>query len=211
MVGLTTFVRDPNTLKGAKVNSEGALSVIRHSHPTLDDNVVLRPHRDNFLNSVGAIQMNVDGSVAAVEYCIEAVSEFDTFIKTISIEITDTNPSLRLFGALPRLTNGVSFIWRAQAAGDEVVLSTFRSNFEFVRLGQSSTPGWGSGTSAMILPNATAINDDSYLITIDFAVVLGMEFGLRLEKGTLDRLIFRVQDDLTGLTSFTAIAGGTQL
>jgi hypothetical protein len=46
---------------------------------------------------------------------------------------------------------------------------------------------------------------------MDITESYGLPWGLRLKKGTNDRLVFRVQDDLTGLSTFNAIATGTRI
>ena len=208
---IDAHIRDPNSGQGLKVTAEGTMGVVYHDHPPVGDSVASLPYRDNFENAADSPFMMVLGSLAApVDFTVEAVQGFDSYVKTISIEVTDTNPLGRLFGALPRLTNGVEFIHVTQAGGERV-LTTFRSNFELIRLGGPSTPSWGSGTSSFLFPNAVAQNADSYLIAIDLAVSLGMTYGLKLEQGTTDKFIFRVQDDLTGLVSFTAIVSGQQV
>lgn len=207
---IDAHIRDPGNGQGLKVTAEGTLGVVYHDHPPVGDSVSSLPYRANFENA-GSPFMMVLGSLAApVDFTVEAVQGFDSYVKTISIEVTDTNPLGRLFGALPRLTNGVEFIHVTQAGGERI-LTTFRSNFELIRLGGPSTPAWGSGTSAFLFPNAVAQNADSYLIAIDLAVSLGMAYGLKLAVGSTDKFIFRVQDDLTGLTSFTAIVSGQQV
>ena len=53
--------------------------------------------------------------------------------------------------------------------------------------------------------------EKSYLPNMDMAELYGLQWGLRLRKNTFDKLIFRVQDDLTGLSTFNAIATGTRI
>jgi hypothetical protein len=53
--------------------------------------------------------------------------------------------------------------------------------------------------------------EKSYLPTIDLAESYGMTWGIRLRKSTTDSVTFRVNDNLTGLTTFNAIAYGIRL
>ena len=208
---IDAFIRDPGTMAGLRINHEGALGNVEHAHPSLDDAVDLLPYRVNFELNGSAQMAGAVGTLAApLEYAVTAGAEFDTWIKTISTEITDTNPSASQFGALARLTNGVSFVWISEGVGERV-LATIRSNFELIRFGSTSTPAWGAGTGAFTITNAVGQNDDSYLISVDLNALLGFRWGLRLRKGTNDRIIWRVQDDLDGLISFTSICGGTQI
>lgn len=207
---IDAHIRDPFTGRGLRVNHEGAVGNVEHAHPSLEDAVNLLPFRVDFEQAGNAQMAGAVGTLAAPqEFSVDAVSTYDTWIKTISTEVTDTNPSASLFGSLPRLTNGVSFVWVSE--GIERVLATVRSNFELIRFGSTSTPAWGVGANAFTVTNAIGQNDDSYLISVDLNALLGFRWGLRLRKGTNDRILWRVQDDLDGLLSFTSICGGTQL
>jgi len=191
-----------------KVSEEGTIGVVVHPHPPLSEGVVVTPYRADFTNSAGLTQMGtaIGSLTAPIDFSISASDKFDTYVKTISVEITDRSPQARLFGALPRLPNGVQFLWQSQEAGT-LGLAQFHSNFEFLRV---APPRWGDGTTVGLISNAVAINDDTYLIDIDTSQRLGPPWGLILRKGTTDKIIFRIRDDLTGLVSFTAIAGGIQ-
>lgn len=208
---IDAHIRDPSSMAGLVINSEGALGNVEHAHPSIADAVNLLPFRVDFEQAANPQMAGAVGTLAAPqEFSVSASSDFDTWIKTISTEITDTNPSAAQFGALPRLANGVSFVWISEGVGERV-LATIRSNFELIRFGSTSTPAWGAGTSAFTIQNAIGQNDDSYLISVDLNALLGFRWGLRLRKGTNDRIVWRVQDDLTGLLSFTSIIGGTQI
>ena len=67
------------------------------------------------------------------------------------------------------------------------------------RYGLYSTDVSGGGT------------ERSYLPLINLETLYGPPYGIRLRKGTTDRLIFTVQDDLTGLTTHNAIAYGVRI
>ena len=208
---IDAHIRDPDTMRGLVINAEGAVGNVEHAHPSLDDQVDLLPFRVNFEQAGNAQMAGASGTLLAPqEFSVNADPEFDTWIKTISTEITDTNPSAASFGALDRLVNGVSFVWTSEGVGERV-LATIRSNFELIRFGSTSTPAWGAGTNAFRITNAVGINDDSYLVSVDLNALLGFRWGLRLRKGTNDRILWRVQDDLDGLLSFTSICGGTQI
>ena len=204
-------IRDPATQVGMVINPEGAVGNVEHAHPSLNDKVDLLPFRVNFEQDGNAQMAGASGTLLAPqEFSVNADPDFDTWIKTISTEVTDTNPSASQFGALTRLVNGVSFVWISEGTGERV-LATIRSNFELIRFGSTSTPAWGAGTTAFTIQNAIGQNDDSYLISVDLNALLGFRWGLRLRKGTNDRILWRVQDDLDGLLSFTSICGGTQI
>ena len=108
------------------------------------------------------------------------------------------------------LTNGVAFYWDTQQEPLYELHEGFKTNLEFVKIG-SDTKGIGSGTSAFLADVSGGGTASSYLPCMDLHEIYGLPWGLRLKKGTLDRIVFRVQDDLTGLTTFNAIATGTRI
>lgn len=69
----------------------------------------------------------------------------------------------------------------------------------------------GTGVEAYLADVSGGGTEKSYLPNIDMEDIYGFTWGLRLRKGTLDKLIFRINDNLTGLTTFNAIATGTRI
>lgn len=194
----------------AKVNGEGELSVVVHPHPPVDEEVNALPYRSYFENG-GSNDMIVDGSSTAVDFSINASPNFDIYIKSISIEIADGGaPALNKFGALSELTNGVEWVYSNQLEGDYTLHEGIKTNLEFIRLAVD-TAGVGTGSDAFLADVSGGGTSKSYLPTIDMAETYGLTFGLRLVKGTTDKLIFRINDALAGLDKFTAIGYGIRI
>jgi hypothetical protein len=210
-MSLTTKIKDGyGSGNNARVTDEGALHVVAHSHPPLDESIQELPYRAYFENG-GSNDMIVDGSSTSVDFSIDASNEFDIFITTISVEIGDGgNPSLNDFGDLSALSNGVSWLYNTQDQGDYVLHDGIQTNKEFVRLG-ISTGAIGTGTDAYLADVSGGAAEKSYLPTINVIETFGIKDGLRLKKGTNDKLIFRVNDALAGLTTFNIIAYGKRL
>ena len=64
----------------AKINGEGELGVVVHTHPPLDEDVTAYPFRQYFTNdgtSTGSNDMVVDGSSTSQEFSIKAQQERD--------------------------------------------------------------------------------------------------------------------------------------
>jgi hypothetical protein len=155
--------------------------------------------------------MGVDGSVNFVDFAITASADFDIFIKYITCEIGDGGtPALNKFGALSALTNGVAFYWDTQSEPLYELHEGIKTNKEFIRIA-SDTAAIGTGTEAFLADVSGGGAEKSYFPNIDMEEIYGFQWGLRLRKGTLDRLVFRVQDNLTGLSTFNAIATGTRI
>jgi hypothetical protein len=191
----------------AKVNGEGELSVVVHPHPPINHEKDAVPYRSYFENG-GSNDMIVNGATTAVDFTIEAIAEFDIYIKSISIEIADGgSPALNKFGALTALTNGVGFYWSTQSQGEYEIHEGIKTNLEFIRIGVD-TAGVGTGADAFLSDVSGGGTSKSYLPIIDMSETFGIPFGLRLKKGSTDKLIFRINDNMTGLDRFTAIAYG---
>jgi hypothetical protein len=199
----------------ANVTDEGALNVIVHPHPPTVDVTPLLPFRQYFTatgSSGGSNDMRVDGSTTPVDFWVTAdnVATKDTWIKTVSVIISDGGARLNLFGALSALTTGIEFLHITNENGEITIHDSIKTNLDFIRLGLS-TPAPGDGTTAF-RADISGSGADSYLPVIDFEMTFGLQWGLHLRKGTTDKLVFRINDDLsTGIDQFDAIAYGVQI
>ena len=195
----------------AKVNGEGEISVVVHPHPPKDENQNALPFRQYFTDdgtSTGSNDMRVNGSTNEVLFWIEAVPKNDIYIKYISVEISDNgNPNLNGFGALSALANGIEWIWFNQEEGDYELHEGIKTNKEFIRIG-TDTAAIGTGIDAFLADVSGGGTAKSYFPAIDISESYGLPWGLRLRRGTKDKLIFKVRDNLTSLVTFNAVAYG---
>lgn len=200
--------------RAIEVYGEGYTTVAVHQHPPENESKIALPFRQYFTdngNSLGSNVMTVNGSINNSEFYISANDVYDVYIKYITIEIGDGgSPSLNKFGSLSALNNGVAFYWDTQVQPDYELHEGIKTNKEFVRIG-SDTAAIGSGTEAFLADVSGGGTEKSYLPSIDFKEIYGLPWGIRLRKGTLDNLKFVIQDNLTGLSTFNAIATGTRL
>lgn len=185
-----------------KINGEGELTATIHTHPPVEEKITSLPFRAYFKNSSASEDMRVDGSTTNVPFYIEADGNYDYYLKTLSIKVADAGAVLDKFGNLSALTNGVEFKWTNQTIGDLIINEGFKTNISFFRLS----------------PQAPAITDlsgagaDSIIVDCDLARLFGLPFGVRLVKGSTDRLSFTVKDNLsTGLDEFNIIAYGIKI
>jgi hypothetical protein len=200
--------------KALSINGEGEIAVVIHQHPPIDEDVSALPFRQYFTltgESAGNNNMARDGSVSYADFYITASPDYDIYIKYITVEIGDGgSPSLNKFGALSALTNGVAFLWDTQQEPEYILHEGIKTNKEFIRVA-SDTGAIGTGVEAYLADVSGGGTEKSYLPNMDMKEIYGLPWGLRLKKGTLDRLIFRVQDNLTNLSTFNAIATGTRI
>jgi hypothetical protein len=200
--------------KQLNINGEGEVAVVIHQHPPIDEDVTALPFRQYFTDNgmtSGSSVMNVNGATNYIDFYISANQNYDIYIKYITLEIGDGGtPSLNKFGALTALTNGVAFYWDTQTEPLYELHEGIKTNKEFIRIA-SDTGAIGTGVEAYLADVSGGGTEKSYLPNMDMSETYGLPWGLRLKKGTNDRLVFRVQDNLTGLSTFNAIATGTRI
>lgn len=187
--------------KQLKINGEGELAVTIHTHPPTDEQVESLPFRSYFLNGASN-DMRVNGATNSVEFSINSDSSFDYFIKFISIKLADAGASFNEFGNLSALSNGVEFEWVSQLLGTLTIHDGIKDNLEFFRL-SNQTP---------VIIDLSGGGADAVVVQWDLAKIFGNPWGVRLTKTTTDKLLFRVNDDLsTGIDEFNIIAHGTKI
>lgn len=181
-----------------KVNGEGEIGVVIHPHPPRDEEIPSTPFREYFIDSAGSSDMVVNGATTNVTFSINASSTQDTYVKTIAVVIVDAGATLSEFGNLSALSNGIKFEWDTQDIGATIINDGIKTNFEFFR----------QALQEPIIQNNVVGAAEGILINIDMQKLLGLQYGLRLRKGTNDKLSFIVRDNLSGITQFDAIAYG---
>jgi hypothetical protein len=190
----------------AKVNQFNALKVSDQRLPDEDDPTLLIPLRRDFTNDLGSIDMRVDGSVNNVDFVVKADENDDIFVDSISFRIADANAVANKFGNINPLQNGVQLIYSDLRNGENVIGEGLQTNFDFVRLCQGE-PSFGDGTNAFKINNASE-NSEGYIPVLDFSDMFGLPWGIRLKKGTQEKLIIRIRDNTSGVDAFDAIAFG---
>ena len=68
-------------------------------------------------------------------------------------------------------------------------------------------PAFGNGTGAFRANNASG-NSEGYIPVLDITDVFGLTWGIKLRKGTSDRIIMRIKDDTSAVDAFNCIAYG---
>jgi hypothetical protein len=212
-MSLPVEIVNPSTGDRAKVSPEGAVQVVNHGHAPVSETIFAIPFRQYFTDdgtSSGDEDMIVDGSVSEKEFYVKADSEMDTYIVTISVDLSDGGtPNMNKFGDLSALTNGLEVNYVTEDQGTIVMHDGIKTNREFVRFG-NETPPIGDGTS-VFLADVSGAGEKAYLPKMDVVEQFGLPFGIKLRKGTNDKLSFVVRDALAGLITFNIIAYGNRL
>jgi hypothetical protein len=188
-----------------KVNGEGEIGVVVHTHPPIKESRVSLPFRDYFKNA-GSNDMKVSGTLAApVEFSIDADANFDYYIKTLSVKLADAGATFDDFGNLSgALTNGVEFYWQSVTLGKLVIHDGIKDNLEFYRLSTNQV----ANNSIIDLSGGGA---DAVVVSVDLVSLFGNPWGVRLQKDTTDKLVFSVRDNVSGVDEFNIIGYGTKV
>lgn len=196
------------------VGEEGEIGVVIHPHPPINEPISSLPFRQYFTDngtSTGSNDLSINGSSTSQDFYISASEDYDIYVKYISAEIGDGgSPSLNKFGALTALTNGVAFYWFTQEQGEYELHEGIKTNKEFIRI-STDTGAIGTGVEAYLADVSGGGTEKSYLPNMDLSENYGLPWGLRLKKGSTDKVIFRVQDNLTGLTTFNIVSYGIRI
>ena len=212
-MAIKAWIKNEN---GDSINIDkfGNIYAVERQYPPTDGDILAIPFRQYFTDNgkpTGSNAMNVDGSTTFVDFSINASPDYDIFIKYITCEIGDGGtPALNKFGNLTALTNGLAWYWDTRQEPLYELHEGIKTNKEFIRIA-SDTAAIGTGTEAFLADVSGGGAEKSYFPNIDMEEIYGFQWGLRLRKGTSDKLIFRVRDDLTGITTLNAIATGTRV
>ena len=201
---------DPQNGHGLTIGPEGEAYVVVHPHPPKNEEETSLPYRARFTNDAGSDAMAVDGSANEQIFSLTAIPEMDIYVNSISVRIADGgSPNLNKFGNEAALANGVGWEWSTSDVGKVILHEGIKTNLEFIRTGHK-TAAIGTGTEAYLADVSGGGTSKAYLPIIDISEQFGKPWGMRLRKGTNDKMSFLVRDDLSGLDAFDAIAYGVQ-
>ncbi len=194
-----------NTGNILDVNGEQQIPVVVPPHPPKGESLTAVPFTSYFTNDSDSNDMAVDGISTNVAFCIRAEQTQDVYVRTVSIIIADASQTLQEFGNTnAALTNGCVFRWTSTDLGQLVINDTLKTNFDFIRLcGGLPAPG-----NNYLVNNAIATNIEAYIPTLNIADVFGLPYGVRLRKGTKDKLELLIRDDCSAVDQFDAIGYG---
>jgi len=192
------------TKNTARVTKDSEIVVINTSYPPLSVQKV-EPFRQ-FLTSDGlpngTKDMGVDGSVTNVDYFIPADAKEDRYITVLNFIVGyggSGQPNEWADGSA--LTNGCRLFY-SSSRGDVDIHEGIQSNQDLFRLSFAPIP------TLWEVRHVNASNDFGYFITLDLTK-LGLMSGIKLDRGTTQRLTMRIQDNAgAAADSFNCIAYG---
>ena len=200
-------LRDFLTKRSAGIDIFGALRTRDTGLPPFGNTVQAIPFNGFFSDVDGVTDMRVDGSVNPVFFEIRPDTDRDRYIKTVQFTIVDQNATLTQFGNIGNLTNGTLFEW--DRLGETVELAVMISNYDHVRLA-GGQPAFGDGTAAFRASNVLGTSE-AYIPMLDFQLIFGLPWGIRLAAGSDEVLRITVRDDTTGVDGYNALARGFEI
>ncbi|MDH3324070.1 MAG: hypothetical protein OEL89_00365 [Candidatus Peregrinibacteria bacterium] len=208
-MAISSYIRDAFSKISAKVNNRGALKTYSDVPDLLPSNTPTRMRP--FLENINVHNGGTNGSVTPVEYDLVTADQdgnFDYYIQSITLVISDGTINYSKYGAIAALANGVDLyaetsgvkdylIKGIKTCGEAVIWATTTT----VPSNPSIVSGWDSNNDALIM-----VFDLNEIIT----GTAGLS-GIRIGRGTKDKLTFVVNDDLTALSDHFILVKGFRL
>lgn len=154
--------------------------------------------REYLTNSAGSSNLNIDGSVTAVDFSIDSditvtkwITGFDVLFEDGQLDMSTTE--FRRFGdAAVTLTNGILIFAEQSGVTTNISVDPIQIMGDF----------FNYADSYVNLINAIAANTDflKWTFMLDKPIVI--------PAGSQDRFVFRIRDNLTAMNSFKVIARG---
>lgn len=154
--------------------------------------------REYLTNAAGSSNLNVNGSVTAVDFSVRAetgvtkwITGFDVLFEDGQMDMSTTE-FRRFADAAATLTNGILIFAQQSGVTTNIAVDPIQVMGDF----------FNYADSYVNLVNAVAANTDflRWTFMLDKPIVI--------PAGTQDRFVFRIRDDLTAMNSFKVIARG---
>lgn len=189
--------------KAAGVTKDNELCTILAPYPALVQQKV-RPFRQ-YLTDDGTAQgsnaMGVNGSTTNVDFYISADPKADRYITSLNFIVAYGSSSAPYkFADVAALANG-SRVFYTSKAGEQDIHEGIKTNQDLFRLSFGNTPALWE------VRHVNAANDYGYFISSDITK-MGIPYGVKLDRGTNQKLIIRIRDDVSGADTFDCIAYG---
>lgn len=168
--------------------------------PTPPSDFVTYPPFGGFLsNTAGSTEINTDGSTTSVDFAIRA-NTTNIFIENIVFKIVDASMDFSKFGGIAELPNGCDLIYKT-SRGEQLIYSGIKTNADLAQ---------ATGDNRSLIIDNFKGAENGYLPKLD-TDYYGYRYGLKLRAKSIDELILRVNDNLSGINEFNAYAVGRQI
>ena len=199
-------ITDPVRGTQAPLSTEDHLVVAQFACPPLlpQKNRVFRQYLTDDGLPGGTSSMLIAAAAAPTEFWVQAAQDADRYITTLSFVIADDGADLDEFGAIAALANGCELFYETYL-GEVVIDDLLQTNWDFIRacLGE---PAFGTGAAAFKANNVEG-KVDAFIPILDFRRYIPPH-GIKLDMGTRQRLVLRVNDRTDQVDAFNAKAYG---
>ena len=202
---IKTHIIDGGGSKESAFVEDNALVVSQYGCPPMipQKNKIFRQYFTVDGTTAGSNDMLVDGSGTSIEFWVPADTN-DIYITDVSFVLGDAGANLNEFCGIAALTNGCDFEYYRD--GEIVTIhGALKSNWDFIRMCRLNPP-FGDAASAFRLTNVEG-GAEAYAPVFDFLTIMP-PYGLKLDAGTTQRLVIRVNDKCDVPDVFNAIAYG---
>lgn len=158
----------------------------------------------NYLtNQSGVTNANINGSVTNDYFYIRSSNDYDLHIMKLIIYVQDGTVSHSGFGSLGVLINGIN-LYTIESGEQVNILSNIRTFAHMIEQTAIEKP-FGDASTAFELDSVSG-SEDAWCLP--FTLSDYVPGGVRIGRGTLDKIELQIRDNLTGLTFFTVRALG---
>ena len=209
---LNIVSRDPRTKRGQDIDPAGAAHVSVRAAPLLE------PQRIRFFRQYLTIEgtpagdndMGISGAVTPVEFFVPASQYADRFITNLSFSIVcGAQPEMWEFAdANTALANGIRLYYTDTNKNEVDIHDAMVSNWDIVRLARGTpTISGGKPADAFVARNVAATTDWGLIPNVDLSAYMP-PYGVKLDKGTMEKIALVINDDCTDADTFNVLAFG---
>ena len=198
------FLSDKNG-KALEVSPDGHLVTVASGYPTNNPQKI-RVFSQMFTTTglaTGSNDLGVSGAATPVEYFIPAIGAIDRYITRISFLMGygSSGEMYEFADSGAALTNGIKVSY-FDSFRDEITIMNPKANYSFMRATGMEVPRTAWETRGF-----AATGDYGYFANIDIAKMLP-PYGVKLDKGTAQRMVITIRDDCTDADLFNCQAFG---
>lgn len=198
--------------KAAVVDRQGAVHSIVRAAPPLEPQVLrfFRQYLTVEGTAGGDNDMGIDGSATNVEFYVPASVDADRYIATLSFEITcGTQPQMWEFAdANTALANGIRLYYLDRNDAEVDIHDAMKDNWSIIRLARGlPTVTSGSPADVFVARHVGAANDYGLIPSVDLAAYMP-PYGIKLDRGTKEKIALVIRDNCTDADVFNVIAYG---
>ncbi len=199
---IKSLVTDPKNKRAALIDESHALRVTHYPPDLVPPNTANRyRYFTALLGTTGADSGTTDMATTAAEYFISSNADYDLYITHILIVTADQNATHAQWGNIGVLTNGIDLVLTESGEGTTVINAAKTHGQALAQTGLFGYHTGGNNAQAFILINWTSTQDAQTILVPVGDIVPG---GLRIGRGSKDKITLTTNDDVSGVDEMFA-------